>query len=207
MVLPFTPHLSSPAQAWATTRRVIQERVLLIECSDRFDESLITDTLGDLYYVEYTCLSAVDVGSAGHRHRFWGIALHKVDIIMAYTTVEKVWHLFHRTVVGGFRMIMVATEEEQRRELTWLASRPKSRAHVKHVDDIMCTSHDPWVSALTAKELEFFRAYLKAAPVPGKPRVTEAWAVSLNQNPAKGFGSASDGTRFLQTIIKNVGVS
>ena len=107
-------------------------------------------------------------------------------------------------------MIMVASADERERELSWLSSRPKSMARNQQTAEGSASSSSetkkPFLAALTENEFKFYMDYFKVVPKPGKPRVTTGWAVSTNQSVLRGFGSTSDGTSYLQTVIKNTGV-
>lgn len=105
---------------------------------------------------------------------------------------------------------MVANDSEMQKEWEWLSTRPKSEARGKTMkecsQDEEGASAKPFLKALAKKEHEFYEGYFKIPPKPGKLPMSAKIAVATNQNPLRGFGSMSEGDRYLQCIIKNTGV-
>ena len=95
--------------AWVTMRRAIQEACVVMECSDRFDGSLLDDALADIYAIQGLVLEATELGAPGHRSRFWAICLHKTEIVKVCCSLRNMWPLFRRTFTGGFKATHAAT--------------------------------------------------------------------------------------------------
>eukprot|EP00974_Lingulodinium_polyedra_P025196 2436254-Lingulodinium_polyedra.AAC.1 len=57
--------------AWAACRRQLQEPMIIIENSDRYDTTIYVKVFGDLYHVESAIICPTRLGFCGRRSRSW----------------------------------------------------------------------------------------------------------------------------------------
>jgi hypothetical protein len=179
---------------------LLQEPIIVYECSDRYDPSIMTSTFDDLYVHISDILCATNFGMVGTRSRCWGVLLHRETVMSTFASLKNVIRLFFREREPdlSFRCIMTATEEEVTEDIKWLRSRPMSLAKDMSFDQLMACPN-PSYAALTLAEQRNMAHYHDELHL--HPKL----AIQLNQNALR-HPQYSRSHETLHTIIKNANV-
>jgi hypothetical protein len=185
-----TRHLA----AFLAHRRVLQEPVVIVEQSDKFPGfKLCVEMLGDLYCVQGDIAEAEDFGNFSRRSRWWGVLLHRRQVVEIYSRLSNIIPLFHRTRTVAWPAILIAEDSEISRELETAAKRRQSKAYQQNFDEFVLKSPHPHRAVLTEKEDINRQWYAAKAP---------HCVGLLNQATDKGFNMYGT-PHTIQTIIHN----
>ena len=88
--------------AWATSRRAIQDDCIVVECSDRYDGTILIELFDDMYIVEPMKLCATYLGACARRVRFWAVMIHRTKVVLKWSSLANVIPLFERGFNGTF---------------------------------------------------------------------------------------------------------
>lgn len=78
-----------------------KEPLILYECSDRYDSSIMDKMMGDLYVQYVFKANSSNYGMIGPRSRLYGVLILKTDVLAKFSTLENVIPLFYRTLDEG----------------------------------------------------------------------------------------------------------
>ena len=80
---------------------ILQEPLLVWECSDRYDTRVMQEHLADLYVCLNTPINAVKVGFCANRPRKYGLCFLKSAVMARFGSLQNVIQLFHRERTAG----------------------------------------------------------------------------------------------------------
>ena len=182
--------------AWCGVRLHAQDDIIIVECSDKYDTSILNEVFDVDYHVFTDVVCPTSLGFPGRRSRMWAVLFHRRKFAEVSCDLRSMLPLFHRDRTVSFHCIMVANSEELEAELQWAVSRPKSQAKTMDMEDVKNVPR-PFFLALTPAETTYYHGYMR--------RLTSEHAVQLNQNPlVRGMHSPDRMT--LHTVIKNCGL-
>jgi hypothetical protein len=195
--------------AWCAQRRLVQEAIVGMECSDRFDADLLERALGDIYVVNHGKVDPVSLGWPCRRERFWAPLLHKELVSLAVSSWSNVVPLFQRVLQTTWRVFLCADNEDLMSELAWAIGRKKSIAcisghDIEHFKAMRAEEPDKfWKTAFREALSEFEESNLEHyESTVGTDRVH-----MLGQNPKPPTNrGVSSGSTVLHTIISNAAI-
>lgn len=76
--------------------QVPKELIVIWECSDRYDASLMNQMLGDLYLQFHMKVESLDYGMVGARRRTYGIMLLRSEVLARFTRLDNIIPMFYR---------------------------------------------------------------------------------------------------------------
>ena len=179
--------------AWAALRLRLQEPVIVVECSDKLDSTVLSSIFEEHYILESRILCPLQLGWVGRRRRFWGVLIHRRLIAEAFTKLGNDFiTFFARRCTATWRDFLFDTRDNINEDVLWAAKRSKSCA--RGMAEQVLTEDRPAFSALTEFEKIYLARYKDIRP---------HGIYMLNQNPAVGRGIMSSEDKVIYTFIKN----
>ncbi len=119
-----------------TIHQILQEEVILYECSSLYNTSLMDKVLGDKYVHTSKICDSTDFGFPANRRRVYGVLIHRRVFLDGLSVTQSLgWatnkldylvSLFYRRRMATLEAFLIAKDEEIIEEVKWMQTRPKS---------------------------------------------------------------------------------
>ena len=156
-----------PFMAWLGLRLRTQEAIIIHENVPGFDETTLTESLGDLYNLDSCVLTPTMFGWPSERNRAWRVLLHREKCSGVMEKLGLVQKVFQRTCsLSWHTYVRLCTEEDEKSELDWASSRPTSLATAapELYNAKFIQGASKWELALTTGESKNLKRYRELFP-------------------------------------------